>query len=53
MVPRSEPVVVGVDGSPTSEGAVAFAFEAAALRGVPLVAVHIWFDMGSTRRWRP
>ncbi len=45
MVPRSEPVVVGVDGSPTSEGAVAFAFEAAALRGVALVAVHIWFDM--------
>jgi nucleotide-binding universal stress UspA family protein len=44
MVPRSEPVVVGVDGSPTSEGAVAFAFEAAALRGVPLVAVHTWFD---------
>jgi nucleotide-binding universal stress UspA family protein len=42
---RSEAVVVGVDGSPTSEGAVAFAFEAAALRGVPLVAVHTWFDM--------
>jgi nucleotide-binding universal stress UspA family protein len=42
---RSEAVVVGVDGSPTSEAAVAFAFEAAALRGVPLVAVHTWFDM--------
>jgi nucleotide-binding universal stress UspA family protein len=38
------PVVVGVDGSPTSEQAVAFAFEAAAARGAHLLAVHSWND---------
>jgi hypothetical protein len=42
---RPEPVVVGVDGSPAGEAAVAFSFEAAALRGVPLVAVHTWRDL--------
>jgi nucleotide-binding universal stress UspA family protein len=36
--------VVGVDGSPTSEAALAFAFEAADLHGVPLLAVHTWTD---------
>ncbi|NLE80811.1 MAG: universal stress protein [Rhodococcus sp.] len=41
------PVVVGVDGSPTSARAVAVAFEEASLREVPLVAVHIWSDLGS------
>lgn len=39
------PVVVGIDGSPGSEAATAFAFEAAAMRGVPLVAVHSWTDL--------
>ncbi|WP_206797099.1 universal stress protein [Amycolatopsis sp. MtRt-6] len=39
------PVVVGVDGSPTSEQAIAVAFEEASLRGVPLVAVHAWNDV--------
>src|SRR6185295_5965727 len=34
------PVVVGVDGSPVSEAALAFAFDAAAARGVDLLAVH-------------
>jgi nucleotide-binding universal stress UspA family protein len=41
----TQPVVVGVDGSPNSEAALAFAFDAAAARGVPLVAVHTWADM--------
>lgn len=36
------PVVVGVDGSATSDAATAAAFEEASLRGVPLVAVHAW-----------
>jgi nucleotide-binding universal stress UspA family protein len=38
------PVVVGIDGSPISEAALAFAFEAAVTRKVPLVAVHAWTD---------
>jgi nucleotide-binding universal stress UspA family protein len=37
-------VVVGIDGTPSSEAAIAFAFDAAAVRGVPLVAVHTWLD---------
>lgn len=39
------PVVVGVDGSPVSEAALAFAFEAAAVRRAPLLAVHAWRDL--------
>lgn len=38
------PVVVGVDGAPAGEAAIAFAFAAAADRRVPLVAVHTWVD---------
>jgi nucleotide-binding universal stress UspA family protein len=41
---RQRPVVVGVDGSGISEAAMAFAFDAASRRGVPLVAVHAWWD---------
>ncbi|MFI5589476.1 universal stress protein [Amycolatopsis sp. NPDC051758] len=44
VVPEEGPVVVGVDGSPNSEQALAVAFEEASLRGVPLVAVHAWND---------
>jgi nucleotide-binding universal stress UspA family protein len=38
------PVVIGIDGSPNSEAALAFAFETAATRKVPLIAVHAWSD---------
>ncbi|SMC65263.1 universal stress protein [Kibdelosporangium aridum] len=38
------PVVVGIDGSPVSEAALEFAFEAADARAVPLIAVHAWSD---------
>ena len=44
-VDGSLPVVVGVDSSPATDPALAFAFEAAAGRRVPLVAVHTWLDM--------
>ncbi|WIY00442.1 universal stress protein [Amycolatopsis mongoliensis] len=44
-VPDSGPVVVGIDGSPNSEQALAIAFEEASLRGAPLVAVHAWNDI--------
>ena len=38
------PVVVGLDGSPQSEVALAFAVEAAVARRVPLRAVRAWLD---------
>jgi nucleotide-binding universal stress UspA family protein len=38
------PVVVGVDGSPGSEAALGFAFDAAARSGADLLAVHAWSD---------
>jgi len=44
--PSLAPVVVGVDGSPASENALAIAFEQASFRGVDLVAVHAWGDSG-------
>jgi nucleotide-binding universal stress UspA family protein len=40
--PGNGPVVVGVDGSPVSEAAIAFAFEEASTRDADLVAVHTW-----------
>jgi nucleotide-binding universal stress UspA family protein len=39
------PVVVGVDGTPVGEAAIAFAFAEAAARGTALVAVHAWTDL--------
>jgi nucleotide-binding universal stress UspA family protein len=40
----SGPVVVGVDDSATSDAAIGFAFEAAAVRGAPLIAAHAWLE---------
>ncbi|MBN6040363.1 universal stress protein [Amycolatopsis sp. 195334CR] len=44
-LPVSGPVVVGIDGSPNSEQALAAAFEEASLRDAPLVALHAWSDV--------
>ena len=44
--PSQAPVVVGIDGSPTSELATEIAFDEASRRGVELVALHAWTDMG-------
>jgi nucleotide-binding universal stress UspA family protein len=49
--PVHGPVVVGVDGSELSDAALTFAFEAAAARGVPLVALHTWLDVNAAGAW--
>ncbi|MGW5055036.1 universal stress protein [Actinokineospora sp. NPDC004072] len=51
--PEQGPVVVGVDGSPAGEAALAFAFDQAAHRGVGLRAVHTWLDTAYTGGWYP
>ncbi|MBE1495720.1 nucleotide-binding universal stress UspA family protein [Amycolatopsis lexingtonensis] len=38
------PVVVGTDGSPLSEAAIAWAFEEASIRSAPLIALYTWHD---------
>ncbi len=45
--PSRGPVVVGVDGSPAGESALAMAFDEASWRGTDLVAVHTWIEFSS------
>ena len=40
------PIVVGIDGSPASEAAIALAFDEASRRNVELLALHAWSDVG-------
>ncbi len=42
LVPRSGPVVLGVDGTRSSESAIAWAFDEASRRETTLTAVHAW-----------
>ena len=43
---RAAPVLVGIDGSASSEAATALAFDEASRRGVAVVALHAWSDVG-------
>ena len=43
---HNSPVLLGIDGSPASEAATALAFDEASRRGVDLVALHAWSDVG-------
>lgn len=49
----SGPVVVGVDGTPASEKAVGYAFDAAGRAQAPLHALHTWSDVGVGELWGP
>ncbi len=40
------PVLLGIDGSPASEAATVLAFDEASRRGVELLALHVWSDVG-------
>jgi nucleotide-binding universal stress UspA family protein len=43
--PKARRIVVGVDGSPSNQPAVGFAFDNAAQYDAPLAAVHGWHDV--------
>ena len=50
--PAGPRIVVGTDGSHHAERAVAFAFEEASLRGLPLSVVHCWrIDAPDEAQW--
>ncbi|MGW5365410.1 universal stress protein [Actinopolymorpha pittospori] len=50
--PAGRRIVVGTDGSHHAERAVAFAFEEASLRGLPLSVVHCWrIDAPDEAQW--
>jgi nucleotide-binding universal stress UspA family protein len=49
-VRSSQPIWLGVDGSPESDLAAGFAFDTAARRGVPLAAIHVWDAPPAPRR---
>lgn len=51
--PATGPVIVGADGSPDSDAALAFACEEARLRGTGLVALHTWSDVLADGMLRP
>jgi nucleotide-binding universal stress UspA family protein len=42
---QKAPVLVGIDGSPTSGRATELAFDEASRRGVDLIALHAWSDV--------
>jgi nucleotide-binding universal stress UspA family protein len=48
--PEGGPIVVGVDGAELSDAAVTFAFQAAAARNVPVLAVHT-YDVEVVGSW--
>lgn len=49
----TEAIVVGVDGSSYSAATLAYAFEVAAAREVPLRAVHAWHSLVRDEAWAP
>lgn len=51
--PDSGPVVVGADGSPSSDNALAFALAAAAARGVEVLALMAWSYESLSDAWLP
>jgi nucleotide-binding universal stress UspA family protein len=49
--PETGHILVGLDGSDLSDAAMTFADEAAAARGVSLVAVRTWFGIDVSATW--